>query len=146
VRVERYEINRTPRCRPLPRRCGVIRVWRMLAGADATCAFACERMTSPPFGLAGGQAGAAAVVTLTTPDGATRHLPSKGAFRRGRRDSVVHMNHPGIGWFGAVGDRDPLPSAATCSTAMSAPRPRSAITASPTRGVTAKRLHRRIWA
>ena len=31
-------------------------------------------------GLRGGKAGAAAVVTLATPDGVTRHLPSKGAF------------------------------------------------------------------
>ena len=37
-------------------------------------------MTSPPFGLLGGKAGAPAVVTLTTPDGKSRHLPSKGAF------------------------------------------------------------------
>jgi len=49
-------------------------------GADATGALCMERMTSPPFGLRGGCAGAAAVVTLTTPDGVTRLLPGKGAF------------------------------------------------------------------
>jgi N-methylhydantoinase B len=64
-----------------------------------------ERMTSPPFGLNGGKAGAAAVVTLTTPDGATRHLPSKGAFAA-PAGSLVHMITPGSGGFGAPTARD----------------------------------------
>jgi N-methylhydantoinase B len=64
-----------------------------------------ERMTSPPFGLLGGQAGAAAVVTLTTPDGATRQLPSKGAFAA-PAGSVVHMVTPGAGGFGPAAERD----------------------------------------
>ena len=64
-----------------------------------------ERMTSPPFGLLGGKAGAAAVVTLTTPDGATRHLPSKGAFLA-PAGSVVDMIVPGSGGFGSPGERD----------------------------------------
>ena len=42
-------------------------VWRMLEGADAIGALCMERMTSPPFGLLGGKAGAAAEVMLTTP-------------------------------------------------------------------------------
>ena len=65
-----------------------------------------ERMTSPPFGLRGGSAGAAAVVTLTTPDGATRHLPSKGAFAA-PAGSVIEMITPGSGGFGPVAKRDP---------------------------------------
>jgi N-methylhydantoinase B len=65
-----------------------------------------ERMTSPPFGLNGGKAGAAAVVTLTTPDGKTRHLPSKGAFTA-PAGSVVDMVTPGSGGFGPVAERDP---------------------------------------
>jgi RNA polymerase sigma-70 factor (ECF subfamily) len=56
--------------------------------------------------LAGGKAGAPAVVTLTTPDGATRHLPSKGAFLA-PAGSVVDMITPGSGGFGPVGQRDP---------------------------------------
>ena len=60
--------------------CGARRTWRLTEGADAVGSLCMERMTSPPFGLLGGKAGAAAVVTLTTPDGASRHLPSKGAF------------------------------------------------------------------
>ena len=36
-----------------------------------------ERMTSPPFGLRGGYAGAAAAVTLSTPDGVIRHATVK---------------------------------------------------------------------
>jgi N-methylhydantoinase B len=63
-----------------------------------------ERMTSPPFGLLGGKSGAAAVVTLTTPDGVTRNLPSKGAFLA-PAGSVVDMITPGSGGFGAPGER-----------------------------------------
>jgi N-methylhydantoinase B len=65
-----------------------------------------ERMTSPPFGLLGGQPGAPAVVKLTTPDGATRHLPSKGAFRA-PAGSVIDMITPGSGGFGPIAERDP---------------------------------------
>jgi N-methylhydantoinase B len=64
-----------------------------------------ERMTSPPFGLVGGKAGAAAVVTLTTPDGRTRHLASKGAFLA-PAGSVVDMVTPGSGGFGQAAERD----------------------------------------
>ncbi len=77
----------------------------MLEGADATGALCMERMTSPPFGIRGGKAGAAAVVTLTTPDGATRHLPSKGAFAA-PAGSVVDMRTPGSGGFGPPGERE----------------------------------------
>jgi N-methylhydantoinase B len=107
VRVERYEIEPdsggTGRYRG---GCGARRVWRMLENADATGALCMERMTSPPFGVGGGKAGAAAVVTLTTPDGATRHLPSKGAFAA-PAGSVVDMRTPGSGGFGPPGERDP---------------------------------------
>ena len=64
-----------------------------------------ERMTSPPFGLLGGQSGAAAVVKLTTPDGVTRDLPSKGAFGA-PAGSVIDMITPGSGGFGPVAERD----------------------------------------
>jgi len=107
VRVERYEImvdsGGAGRYRG---GCGARRVWRMLDGADATGALCMERMTSPPFGLLGGQAGAAATVTLTTPDGETRELPSKGAFAA-PAGAVVDMRTPGSGGFGAVAERDP---------------------------------------
>jgi len=86
--------------------CGARRVWRLLEGADATGALCMERMTSPPFGLLGGQAGAPAVVTLTTPDGKSRHLPSKGAFLA-PAGSVVDMIVPGSGGFGPPQQRDP---------------------------------------
>ena len=65
-----------------------------------------ERMTSAPFGLLGGKAGSPAVVTLTTLDGSTRHLPSKGAFSA-PAGSVVDMLTPGSGGFGPVEKRDP---------------------------------------
>ena len=43
-------------------------------GANAVGSLCMERMTSAPFGLLGGRPGAAAVVTLTTPDGASPQL------------------------------------------------------------------------
>jgi N-methylhydantoinase B len=107
VRIERYEIN--PDSGGVGRYrggCGAIRVWRLLEGADATGALCMERMTSPPFGLLGGKAGAAAAVKLTTPDGATRHLPGKGAFSA-RAGSIIEMITPGSGGFGAAAARDP---------------------------------------
>jgi N-methylhydantoinase B len=100
VRVERYEINPDSGGAGRYRGgCGARRVWRMLEHADATGTLCMERMTSPPFGLVGGKAGAAAVVTLTTPDGATRSLPSKGAFAA-PAGSVIDMITPGSGGFG----------------------------------------------
>jgi N-methylhydantoinase B len=108
VRIERYAINPdsggTGRYRG---GCGAVRVWRLLEGADATGALCMERMTSPPFGLLGGKAGAAAAVTLTTPDGATRPLPGKGAFGA-PAGSVIEMITPGSGGFGPPSARDPM--------------------------------------
>ena len=77
----------------------------MLDDADAVGTLCMERMRSAPFGLRGGKAGAAAVVTLTTPDGKTRHLPSKGAFQA-PAGSVVDMIPPGAGGFGPAAERD----------------------------------------
>jgi N-methylhydantoinase B len=106
VRVERYEIEPDSGGAGRYRGgCGARRVWRMLEGADATGALCMERMTSPPFGIRGGKPGAAAVVTLTTPDGATRHLPSKGAFAA-PAGSLVDMRTPGSGGFGPPAERD----------------------------------------
>jgi N-methylhydantoinase B len=107
VRVERYEVNPDSGGPGRYRGgCGARRVWRLLDGADATGALCMERMTSPPFGLLDGKAGAAAVVKLTTPDGVTRDLPSKGAFAA-PAGSVVDMITPGSGGFGPVAERDP---------------------------------------
>jgi N-methylhydantoinase B len=106
VRVERYEINPDSGGAGRYRGgCGAIRVWRLLQGADATGALCMERMISPPFGLLGGKAGAAAAVTLTTPDGATRPLPGKGAFNA-PAGSVITMVTPGSGGFGPPSERD----------------------------------------
>jgi N-methylhydantoinase B len=106
VRVERYEVNPDSGGAGRYRGgCGAIRVWRLLEGADATGALCMERMTSPPFGLLGGKAGAAAAVKLTTSDGVTRHLPGKGAFSA-PAGSVIEMITPGSGGFGPVAARD----------------------------------------
>jgi N-methylhydantoinase B len=85
--------------------CGARRVWRLIEHADATGALCMERMRSAPFGLSGGKAGAAAAVTLTTPDGTTKTLPSKGAFLA-PAGSVVDMRTPGSGGFGAPAERE----------------------------------------
>ena len=107
LRVERYAINPDSGGAGRYRGgCGAVRTWRLLAGADATGSLCMERMTSPPFGLRGGKAGAAAVVTLTTPDGVSRSLPSKGAFLA-PAGSVVDMITPGSGGFGPPAERDP---------------------------------------
>ena len=107
VRVERYEVNPDSGGAGRYRGgCGARRVWRMLEGADATGALCMERMTSPPFGLRGGSAGAAAVVTLTTRDGITRSLPSKGAFAA-PAGSMIDMLTPGSGGFGRATERNP---------------------------------------
>jgi N-methylhydantoinase B len=106
-RVERYEIN-TDSGGPGQWRggCGARRTWRMLAGADAIGTLCMERMRSAPFGLLGGKPGATAVVTLTTPDGKSRQLPSKGAFAAAP-GSVVEMITPGSGGYGSPRERDP---------------------------------------
>jgi len=107
LRVERYEVNPDSGGAGRYRGgCGARRVWRMLEGADATGALCMERMTSPPFGLRGGSAGAAAVVTLTTPDGITRSLPGKGAFAA-PAGSIIDMLTPGSGGFGSATKRNP---------------------------------------
>lgn len=106
VRIERYEVNPDSGGAGRYRGgCGARRVWRLLAGADATGALCMERMTSPPFGLLGGAPGARAAVKLTTADGVTRDLPSKGAFAA-PAGSVIDMITPGSGGFGPVIERD----------------------------------------
>ena len=106
VRIERYEIHPDSGGAGRYRGgCGAVRLWRLLENADATGALCMERMTSPPFGLLGGKAGAAAVVKLTTPDGAARDLPGKGAFHA-PAGSLIEMITPGSGGFGPPSERD----------------------------------------
>jgi N-methylhydantoinase B/oxoprolinase/acetone carboxylase alpha subunit len=117
VRIERYEIN------PDSGGAGRYRggCGRSACGAcskvpmpRAPCAL--ERMTSPPFGLAGGQAGAAAVVTLTTPDARPVICRARGICRP--RGLGRDHDHPGP----AASARSPTailpPSATICSPAM----------------------------
>lgn len=81
------------------------RIWQLLDGASATGTLCMERMTSPPFGLAGGKAGSPAIVKLKTPDGKVRDLPSKGAFKA-PGGSIVDMITPGSGGFGDPAKRE----------------------------------------
>jgi N-methylhydantoinase B len=106
LRVERYAINPdSGGAGEFRGGCGAVRTWRLLEGADATGSLCMERMTSAPFGLHGGKAGAAATVVLRTPDGQSRSLPSKGAFLA-PAGSVVDMVTPGSGGFGVPARRD----------------------------------------
>ncbi len=119
VRVDRYAINPDSGGAGRYRGgCGAVRVWRLLEGADATGALCMERMISPPFGLLGGKAGAAAEVKLTT---AGRRQPSptgQGRFRRagglGHRDDHARARAVSARRPSAIRRR----SAAICSTAM----------------------------
>lgn len=105
LRVEHYAINPdSGGAGEFRGGAGARRRWRLLAGAVGSLCM--ERMTSPPFGLAGGRAGAAALVTLTTPDGQSRNLPSKGAFDA-PAGAIVDMVTPGSGGFGEAARRDP---------------------------------------
>ena len=89
---------------------GVRRVWRVLdhAAQVAVCA---ERAVTPPFGLAGGQAGSPARLWLLGADGSRRALNSKGAFLAPAGSCVV-MEAPGSGGYGPPAERDPAAAAA----------------------------------
>jgi len=84
---------------------GVRRVWRVLE-RDAHAAVCCERTVTPPFGLAGGSAGAKAKLTLRLPDGSARKLTSKGGFTA-PAGSLLEVEAPGSGGYGPPGGRDP---------------------------------------
>src|ERR1019366_9934472 len=83
---------------------GVRRVWRVLE-RDAHAAVCCERTVTPPFGLAGGRAGAPAKLTLRLPDGRARKLTSKGGFTT-PAGSLVEVEAPGSGGYGPPAGRD----------------------------------------
>jgi len=85
--------------------CGARRVWRVL-GNPARGAVCYERGKSPPFGLAGGQAGSAMRVVLEDPDGSRRQPLSKGAFSV-PADGLILFEVPGSGGYGPAGERDP---------------------------------------
>jgi N-methylhydantoinase B len=84
----------------------VQRTWRIL-GHEAHAAVCCERQVTPPFGLAGGQAGGTTRVTLALPDGTQRDLNSKGGFFA-PAGSQLMLRSPGSGGFGPPGARDKI--------------------------------------
>jgi N-methylhydantoinase B len=84
---------------------GVRRVWRIL-GPGAHVAVCAERSVTPPFGLAGGQPGAPARISLVPPLGNARALVSKGAFLA-PEGALVVMEAPGSGGYGPPAARDP---------------------------------------
>lgn len=85
--------------------CGARRVWTVL-GNSSRGAVCCERSKSPPFGLAGGQAGSPMRITLEDPDGTQRHPLSKGAFTVPENGRII-FEVPGSGGYGPASKRDP---------------------------------------
>jgi N-methylhydantoinase B len=83
---------------------GVRRVWRVLEN-QAHAAVCCERTVTPPFGLDGGLAGAAAKLELIAPHTNARRLTSKGGFLAPANSRVV-VEAPGSGGYGAPEGRD----------------------------------------
>lgn len=84
---------------------GVRRVWRVLE-KQSHASVCCERTVTPPFGLAGGEAGAPAKIELTAPNSNARKLTSKGGFLA-PAGSLVTMEAPGSGGYGPAAERDP---------------------------------------
>ena len=84
---------------------GVRRVWRVLE-KQSHASVCCERTVTPPFGLAGGEAGAPAKIELTAPNTNARKLTSKGGFLA-PAGSLVAMEAPGSGGYGPAAERDP---------------------------------------
>lgn len=84
--------------------CGVTRVWKVL-GNPSHVSVCCERTKSPPFGLAGGRAGAPGRVALVGADGTERELPSKGSFTAAP-DAELWVRAPGSGGYGPPDARD----------------------------------------
>ena len=106
VRVEHYEIQPdSGGAGKFRGGNGARRRWRMLEGAAATGALCMERMTSPPFGLMGGDPGITASVTVTPLGGRPQTLPSKGAFSV-PPGAIIDMTTPGSGGYGFAAERD----------------------------------------
>jgi N-methylhydantoinase B len=74
-------------------------------GNQAHAAVCCERTVTPPFGLAGGLAGAPARLSLIAPGANARGLVSKGGFLA-PAGSLVVMEAPGSGGYGPPSGRD----------------------------------------
>ncbi len=77
---------------------GVVRRLRFLAPLQVS--LLCERRRVPPFGLAGGKAGALGKNTLFHADGRVTELPGKGVFHAEPGDELL-IETPGGGGFGA---------------------------------------------
>jgi N-methylhydantoinase B len=106
VRVERYAI--VPDTGGAGRwrgGCAVERVWRVLGGPSQV-SVCCERTKSPPFGLAGGRAGAPARVAVVGPDGVEREINSKATVTMAA-DGALWLRAPGAGGYGPPAERDP---------------------------------------
>jgi N-methylhydantoinase B len=83
---------------------GIEREYEFLIPAFIT--FSLERKATPPWGLAGGQAGAVNGVEITSPDGSVRHVrkATQHPIAAGER---VRIMTGGGGGLGAASERDP---------------------------------------
>jgi N-methylhydantoinase B len=76
---------------------------RRVLERDAHAAVRCGRTVTPPFGLAGGLAGAPAKLTLRLPTGTSRRLTGFTA----PAEALVEVEAPGSGGYGPPEGRDP---------------------------------------
>jgi len=76
---------------------GLIREIELLADAQVT--LLCDRRKFQPYGLAGGENGAAGLTLLVPRDGAARELPGKCSIHASKGD-VIRLETPGGGGWG----------------------------------------------
>jgi N-methylhydantoinase B len=106
LRVRRYAIRRGSGGRGARRGGdGVVRAYEALVDTQVT--LLTERRAHRPYGLAGGERGAAGVNTLVTADGQRRPLDAKTSITI-ERGQVLEIATPGGGGHGRPDDSDPV--------------------------------------
>lgn len=86
--------------------CGLERSFRIDAAAG-TLALNLDRFKTRPYGLGGGEPGAAGHATLTRADGRVEELPSKVASMRIAKGDIFRLVTAGGGGYGDPAKRDP---------------------------------------
>ena len=87
---------------------GARRTWRILE-RDSRATVCCERTKSPPFGIAGGAAGAPARISVVEPGGAERGPQQQGVLRRPGR-IARRLRRAGLGRLRAGLEAGPGPA------------------------------------
>lgn len=86
--------------------CGLERSFRIDA-ASGTLALNLDRFKTRPYGIEGGEPGAAGHATLTRADGRVEHLPSKVAGMRIAKGDIFRLVTAGGGGYGDPAKRNP---------------------------------------